>query len=103
MLDTPVPVFVFPGPVPAKPGPVTSHRLPCVRVHIRIADLAGLSDRGTSLVPTITRLLEHTGITLKTSPSKGEATLDSVLVRESIYMGNTLEKPVENPRQMPLF
>ena len=69
MLDTPVPVFVFPapvpevagtgalsngpsfclsgtgpgqpGPVPAKPGPVTSHRLPCVRVHVRIADLPG--------------------------------------------------------------
>ena len=31
MLDT---------PVPAKPGPVTSHQLPCVRVHVRIADLA---------------------------------------------------------------
>ena len=30
-----------PGPVPEKPGPMTSIRLPYVRVHVRIADLAG--------------------------------------------------------------
>ena len=28
-----------PGPLLAKPGPVTAHQLPCVRVHVPVADL----------------------------------------------------------------
>ena len=33
----PGPVSIFIGPIPEKPGPVTSYRLPCARVNTYLA------------------------------------------------------------------